>query len=99
MMSNTCPICFDLFLPPHNQPYILFPCGHTFCKGCIDQVAKKNKMCPFCRCMYKSMAPNLSLQNLVEMANDKNQDYLAILKQKRDQMAQDGNFHGGNTLN
>lgn len=49
--------------------------------------------------MYKSMAPNLSLQNLVEMANDKNQDYLAILKQKRDQMAQDGKFHGGNTLN
>jgi len=32
VMSNTCPICFELFLPPSNQPFILFPCGHTFCK-------------------------------------------------------------------
>ena len=32
VMSNTCPICFELFLPPDHQPFILFPCGHTFCK-------------------------------------------------------------------
>ncbi len=30
LMSNTCPICFELFLPPLNKPILLFPCGHTF---------------------------------------------------------------------
>jgi hypothetical protein len=35
VMSNTCPICFELFLPPDHSPFILFPCGHTFCKVCI----------------------------------------------------------------
>ena len=74
VMSNTCPICFELFLPPRNQPYILFPCGHTFCKSCIDRAAGPSKVnsCPFCRVKWNSMAPNLSLQNLVQMANDKN---------------------------
>jgi hypothetical protein len=32
VMSNTCPICFELFLPPEHSPFILFPCGHSFCK-------------------------------------------------------------------
>ena len=99
VMSNTCPICFELFLPPNNQPYILFPCGHTFCKGCIETIAKQKKMCPFCRCKYNSMAPNLSLQNLVMMANDKNQDYLAQLKKKRDEMVNTGKFGEGNAIN
>ena len=61
VMSNTCPICFELFLPPDHRPFILFPCGHTFCKACIDQYAKVKKKCPFCRSAFNSMAPNISL--------------------------------------
>ena len=61
VMSNTCPICFELFLPPNNQPYILFPCGHTFCKVCIYNITNTKKICPFCRASYNSKAPNLSL--------------------------------------
>ena len=91
-MSNTCPICFELFLPPRHQPYILFPCGHTFCKICIDSCAKNNKTCPFCRAKFATIAPNLSLQSLVQMANDKNQDYLNQLRQKRDEMVRNGTF-------
>ena len=72
VMSNTCPICFELFLPPLNNPLILFPCGHTFCKACIEQYAKSKKSCPFCRKKFNSTAPNLSLQNLVVAANEKN---------------------------
>lgn len=30
--SNTCPICFELMVPPNYSPILLFPCGHTFCK-------------------------------------------------------------------
>lgn len=81
-MSNTCPICFELFLPPNNQPYILFPCGHTFCKACLDCAKKRygKKTCPFCRKIYNSMAPNLSLQNLVISANDKNSEYAKAIE-------------------
>jgi len=28
--TNTCPICYDLMVPPRNSPILLFPCGHTF---------------------------------------------------------------------
>ena len=61
VMSNTCPICFELFLPPEHSPFILFPCGHSFCKQCIDSYAKIKKKCPFCRSGFNSMAPNISL--------------------------------------
>jgi len=33
--SNTCPVCLELMLPPEHSPMLLFPCGHTFCKGCL----------------------------------------------------------------
>lgn len=50
---------------------MLFPCGHTFCKKCISEYAKVKKMCPFCRSKFESMAPNLSLQNLIQSATEK----------------------------
>jgi len=33
--SNTCPICYELMIPPNYSPILLFPCGHTFCKACV----------------------------------------------------------------
>lgn len=76
VMSNTCPVCYELLLPPSHQPYILFPCGHTFCKQCIDSFAKVKKMCPFCRTTYNTMAPNLSLQNLILSAKEKKEGFM-----------------------
>lgn len=69
VMSNTCPVCYELLCPPNHAPYILFPCGHTFCKACIEKYAKQKKMCPFCRQEFKSMAPNISLQNMIMAAH------------------------------
>ena len=69
MESHNCPICLEQMLPPNNPPMILFPCGHTFCKGCINQVSKqthnynnRNK-CPLCKTTYKDRAINIALQN------------------------------------
>ena len=72
IMSNTCPICLELLLPPTHSPIILFPCGHTFCKVCLEQQKKvyKNK-CACCRTPIKSQAVNLALQNLICAANNK----------------------------
>ena len=84
VMSNTCPICFELFLPPAHQPFILFPCGHTYCKECINTYAKVKKKCPFCRSTFNSMAPNISLQNLILSANEKRDEVVQKLKNKQE---------------
>jgi len=64
--TNTCPICYELMLPPINSPILLFPCGHTFCNKCLKDHSKKNGfICPLCRKPIKSQAPNISLQNLI----------------------------------
>jgi len=98
VMSNTCPICYELFLPPDHQPFILFPCGHTFCKICIDQYAKLKKKCPFCRAVFNSMAPNISLQNLILSANEKRDEVVLKLKNKQEQMLQTRQFASGDSV-
>ena len=85
-MSNTCPICFELFLPPNNEPYILFPCGHTFCNLCIKTYAKVKKTCPFCRKTFKDMAKNISLQSLILSAHDKKDEVVRKLQAKQAEM-------------
>lgn len=65
--TNTCPICYDLMVPPKNSPILLFPCGHTFCKNCVmhNGTTKQISKCPCCRAVVKSSALNISLQNLI----------------------------------
>ena len=63
--TNTCPICYELMVPPRNSPILLFPCGHTFCKSCVGTNNKNVQKCPCCRAAVKSSALNISLQNLI----------------------------------
>ena len=67
--SNVCPICLQLLVPPMHSPYILFPCGHTFCQTCIEVYHKKTnkKICALCKQKYKSRAKNIALQSLIEL--------------------------------
>lgn len=37
LSTHTCKICFELMIPPIHTPILLFPCGHTFCKCCMDK--------------------------------------------------------------
>lgn len=69
--SHNCPICYEMMLPPRRQPLLLFPCGHTFCKVCMDNHnsrsnAGKASKCPVCRTTIDTVAPNLSLQQIIE---------------------------------
>lgn len=61
-----CPICKD---SPMLQPTIT-PCGHSFCKHCIDNYFNRNRscVCPVCRKMvkYKHVSPNFTLLNIVQ---------------------------------
>ena len=65
--QNTCPVCYELMVPPRHAPLILFPCGHTFCAKCLDtHMQTHNKQnCPICRKKIESKAPNYSLQQLI----------------------------------
>lgn len=65
--ANTCSICLETMLPPGNSPVILFPCGHTICKECVNRIDKmsKNKQCPCCKAKVTSTAVNYSLQSVI----------------------------------
>ncbi len=61
--THSCQICFELMAPPRLSPTLLFPCGHTFCKQCVDKCKDK---CPYCRARIESRAENHSLKQLIE---------------------------------
>lgn len=54
LSSFNCQICFEIMKPPENLPYLLFPCGHTFCEMCLnshlkDKTRPELRTCPYCR--------------------------------------------------
>ncbi|XP_078508689.1 zinc-binding protein A33-like isoform X2 [Lissotriton helveticus] len=61
----TCSICLELFEKP-----VLLPCGHPFCRTCVDQVCGRKLFvsCPFCRTefMRGGYTSSLVLAKLVE---------------------------------
>ncbi len=64
--SHTCPICYELMVPPAHSPTLLFPCGHTFCSECLEKHQHQHGRCPYCREKIKSSALNISLQQLIQ---------------------------------
>eukprot|EP00602_Paraphysomonas_sp_CaronLab_P008744 CAMPEP_0185035806 /NCGR_PEP_ID=MMETSP1103-20130426/27822_1 /TAXON_ID=36769 /ORGANISM="Paraphysomonas bandaiensis, Strain Caron Lab Isolate" /LENGTH=327 /DNA_ID=CAMNT_0027573065 /DNA_START=22 /DNA_END=1005 /DNA_ORIENTATION=- len=64
--THTCKICFELMTSPDHTPMLLFPCGHTFCKACMEKQSNKSKTCPYCRQCITSMAVNQSLKDLID---------------------------------
>jgi hypothetical protein len=54
--SHSCSICYELMEPPDRSPILLFPCGHTLCKACLNQhqATAKAKTCALCRAPIKS---------------------------------------------
>jgi len=47
-----CPVCMSLM----QEPMVLSPCGHTFCKKCCGKLAPKK--CPLDRRAFGSIIPN-----------------------------------------
>lgn len=56
-----CPICLMKF----TNPYINIPCGHTFCKTCIDGSDKQTLNCPICRTSTTHLMKNFIVANLL----------------------------------
>eukprot|EP00761_Pharyngomonas_kirbyi_P000371 gb/GECH01000371.1/.p1 GENE.gb/GECH01000371.1/~~gb/GECH01000371.1/.p1 ORF type:complete len:446 (+),score=85.80 gb/GECH01000371.1/:1-1338(+) len=60
--SYECTICTQVF----NNPVIL-SCGHTFCRGCIEDWLRHERSCPNCRASIPNtkLTPNLGLRDTV----------------------------------
>ena len=57
MTSNLdCTICFERYNTVGNKPYLISPCGHCYCKACLDKL--KEKTCPECRGNMDSITIN-----------------------------------------
>ncbi|XP_060922313.1 E3 ubiquitin/ISG15 ligase TRIM25 [Limanda limanda] len=64
----TCPVCLDLYRDP-----FLLPCGHNFCKTCLDRLKRQAERgrfrCPECRDSHRcttSFQKNFKLANIAD---------------------------------
>lgn len=46
LKTYNCSVCYE---KKSCSTKALLPCGHEFCKGCIDKWRKQNNSCPLCR--------------------------------------------------
>lgn len=69
-----CPICFDMI----KNAYMT-PCGHNFCRQCIDECLNVKRECPVCHhapLAPESLVKNRSLDNILVIANDEKEKVL-----------------------
>ena len=61
-----CSVCMEQFDNGSHMPSIL-PCEHTFCKACIESVAKKHVLfpCPICRTDHKMPSDGFTVNRVV----------------------------------
>ncbi len=81
-----CGICFEWMDQPDRAPTILFPCGHTFCKDCIQKLAKRN--CPHCRRTIEQQAPNIELQKMIQFHKEQIAKMKRVKKEEADEPKQ-----------
>lgn len=56
-----CSICLEAYDQTSIIPYICNPCGHSFCKMCLDNRNKYNYYCPICKIRIISIIINRDL--------------------------------------
>lgn len=63
-----CNICFEKYNKNEFAPTTCIPCGHTFCKKCIDEMKKQdaNLACPSCRQRVQAEKPCFAIIGILE---------------------------------
>eukprot|EP01084_Bolivina_argentea_P136638 240639_1 len=83
MEEYTCPICFD-----EIERCMMTPCGHNFCKKCIDECLNRKHICPFCstECTQDRLIRNVHLDavlsKLVKARAAASEELVSSLMQK-----------------
>lgn len=83
-MSKYCLICQDYYYIDINPPYKCLPCGHIFCKLCLDKWFNlESKSCPICNIKIndisscqKSRQNNEKRCNIIKTSNN-NQEIIS----------------------
>lgn len=52
-----CPICFRML----ESPCVYQPCGHTFCRHCVERCLRYDIRCPICRRNVQVICPSLTV--------------------------------------
>ncbi|XP_068584310.1 E3 ubiquitin/ISG15 ligase TRIM25 isoform X2 [Cebidichthys violaceus] len=80
----TCPVCLDLYRDPH-----LLPCGHNFCKACLDRLKRQADRgrfrCPECRDSHRcgtNFQKNFKLANIADDYRHRRRATTAALKSR-----------------
>ena len=78
-----CQVCYNDFDGENHKPYLITPCGHSFCLQCLVRLSSP-KICPIDRQIIKSSAINRhlvdSLPSPPTMANLNSMSALDLLK-------------------
>lgn len=63
-----CPSCFELYDQDIHVP-LNFPCGHTFCRICINILERQyqNVKCPMCGLEFKLMGMHRLSKNYIAL--------------------------------
>ena len=77
-----CPISLSLM----ENPFMIFPCGHTFEEICLKENLKFNNSCPICRGTVENIALNYSLKNTIKEWSFKKNDDDKVSDESTDSM-------------
>ncbi|KAM9377825.1 LON peptidase N-terminal domain and RING finger protein 1 [Pholidichthys leucotaenia] len=73
-----CPLCIRLFFEP-----VTTPCGHTFCRNCIERSLDHNLRCPLCKQPLQEFFRNRKYQHTVVLEDIMTQLFPAQLAERK----------------
>ncbi len=66
-----CKLCTHKYNKSERRPFVLIPCGHTYCSCCVTHLKNKDTIqpftCPKCKKRVKSETLNLDLLEMLSM--------------------------------
>lgn len=86
MSYTTCEICEENYDGEISRPSTCVPCGHTFCKQCIESF--RSKQCPVCRVSIEQTVTNYALLRQIINSNPDVRASLNEIKRKVNDMTE-----------
>jgi hypothetical protein len=70
----SCKICLDSYDNNLHSPLSIYPCGHTYCLACLEQL--ENQTCPECRANIEFKVHNWELLRIINqrISNDNDEN-------------------------